>query len=123
LFLECAFFTPARIAGRARQYGLHTDSSHRFERGVDYQLQHRALERATALLLELVGGQAGPVIEVTSETHLPRVAPISLRAARLQRLLGLRPDDATVEDILTRLGMDVQAGEGGLQVTPPSFRF
>lgn len=123
LFLECAFFTPARIAGRARQYGLHTDSSHRFERGVDYQLQHRALERATALLVELVGGQAGPVIEVTSETHLPRVAPITLRAARLQRLLGLRPDDATVEDILARLGMDVQAGEGGWQVTPPSFRF
>ncbi|MCA1805532.1 MAG: phenylalanine--tRNA ligase subunit beta [Xanthomonadaceae bacterium] len=123
LFLECAFFTPARIAGRARHYGLHTDSSHRFERGVDYLLQHRALERATALLLALVGGQAGPVIEVTSETQLPRVAPIHLRAARLQRLLGLRPDDATVEDILTRLGMDVQAGEGGWQVTPPTFRF
>jgi phenylalanyl-tRNA synthetase beta chain len=123
LFLECAFFAPTRIAGRARRYGLHTDSSHRFERGVDYQLQHRALERATALLLELVGGQAGPVIEVSSEAHLPRVAPIALRAARLQRLLGLRPDDATVEDILTRLGMEVQAGEGGWQVIPPSFRF
>ncbi len=123
LFLECAFFAPARIAGRARRFGLHTDSSHRFERGVDYQLQHRALERATALLLELVGGEAGPVIEVASVDHLPRVAPIELRAARLQRLLGLRPDDATVEDILTRLGMDVQAGEGGWQVTPPSFRF
>ena len=123
LFLECAFFAPARLSGRARRYGLHTDSSHRFERGVDYQLQHRALERATALLLELVGGQAGPVIEVSSADQLPRVAPIELRAARLQRLLGLRPDDATVEDILSRLGMAVQAGEGGWRVTPPSFRF
>ncbi len=123
LFLECAYFTPEKIAGRARQYGLHTDSSFRFERGVDFQLQRRAMERATSLMLELVGGEAGPVIEVASEAHLPALTPIQLRSARVQRLLGMQPDDATVTDILTRLGMSVQTGEAGWQVTPPSFRF
>ena len=72
IFLESAFFSPLAIAGRARNYGLHTDSSHRFERGVDYELQVEAMERATALLLEIVGGQAGPLIEVKDEEHLPQ---------------------------------------------------
>lgn len=123
LFLECAFFSPALIAGRARQYGLHTDSSFRFERGVDFELQSRAMERATALLLQLVGGEAGPIIDMTSAPHLPARTPIALRGERLQRLLGMRPDDATVSDILTRLGMAVEMQAGGWRVTPPSFRF
>ncbi|HQT26147.1 MAG TPA: phenylalanine--tRNA ligase subunit beta, partial [Burkholderiales bacterium] len=79
LFLESAFFDNIAIAGKARSYGLHTDSSHRFERGVDSQLARKAMERATALLLEIVGGEAGPIIEVSSEADLPNVAPITLR--------------------------------------------
>src|SRR5690606_7902998 len=71
IFLESAFFNPLAIAGRARSYGLHTDSSHRFERGVDYALQVEAIERATALLLEIVGGEAGPLVHVANE-HLPQ---------------------------------------------------
>ncbi|HCI09695.1 MAG TPA: phenylalanine--tRNA ligase subunit beta, partial [Alcanivorax sp.] len=63
LFLECAFFSPLAIVGRARRYGLHTDASHRYERGVDPALQQRALERATALILEIAGGEAGPLDE------------------------------------------------------------
>ncbi len=123
LFLECAFFTPESIAGRARRYGLHTDSSFRFERGVDFQLQHRAMERATALLLDLVGGQAGPISEVCSDTHLPGKAPITLRAARIVRLLGMQPTAEEVTGILERLGMTVEAVAEGWQVVPPSFRF
>ena len=79
LFLESAFFDPIAIAGKARRYGLHTDSSHRFERGVDFELQHHAMERATTLLLEIVGGNAGPIIEVLSAENLPHLPSIQLR--------------------------------------------
>ena len=123
LFLECAFFTPEAIAGCARRYAMHTDSAHRFERGVDPGLQARAVQRATALLLEIAGGQAGPVIEVTATGHLPSSVPISLRSARIQRVLGMAPDDAEVVDILTRLGMQVSAVDGGWDVLSPTFRF
>ncbi len=123
LFLEVAFFTPEKIAGRARRYGLATDSAYRFERGVDAGLQARAMERATALLLELVGGEAGPVTEVVSEAHLPKKMPIVLRRERIRRLLGFVPDDAAVEDILTRLGIRVEAIDEGWRATPPGFRF
>ena len=123
LFLEVAFFAPEKIAGRARQYGLTTDSSHRFERGVDPELQLRAMERATALLIELVGGQAGPVVEVSSAQHLPARSAINLRRARIERLLGFVPTDAQVEDILSRLGVSVVATAEGWMATPPSFRF
>ncbi len=123
LFLEVAFFAPEKIAGRARRYGLATDSAYRFERGVDAGLQARAMERATALLLELVGGEAGPVNEVVSEVHLPRKTPIVLRRRRICRLLGFVPEDAEVEDILTRLGVDVETIDEGWRATPPGFRF
>ncbi len=123
IFLESAFFNPLCIAGRARSHGLHTDSSHRFERGVDPQLQRRALERATDLLLKIVGGQPGPVIEVTHEESLPQPAHIPLRRARIRRILGTDIPDGEVEDILTRLGMTLSATEEGWQVKPPSFRF
>jgi phenylalanyl-tRNA synthetase beta chain len=119
IFLESAFFAPKQVSGCARRYGLHTESSHRFERGVDPQLQRRAMERATALLLDIVGGQAGPIIEHTDETALPTTPTIELRASRIQRLLGQSLDAAEVSDILTRLGMTVTSG----QVRPPSFRF
>ena len=123
LFLEVAFFAPEKIAGRARHYGISTDSSYRFERGVDPGLQMRAMERATALLVELLGGQAGPVIEVSSQQHLPVKSAINLRRARIKRLLGFVPTDAQVEDILSRLGVTVVASGEGWMATPPSYRF
>ena len=123
LFLEVACFSPQAIAGRARKYGLNTDSAYRFERGVDPALQHRAMQRATALLLELVGGEAGPVIEAVHEAHLPAKQVIELRASRIRRLLGFSPPAATVTDILQRLGMQVTASADNWQVTPPTFRF
>jgi len=124
LFLESAFFSQSAVSGQARRYGLHTDSSHRFERGVDPQLPCRAMERATALLLEIVGGQAGPVTEALSQAHLPTRPPVTLRAARIKRLLGADIASEQITDSLTRLGMQVMDdGAEGWQVTPPSFRF
>ena len=123
VLLEAAFFAPLAIAGKARSYGLHTDSSHRFERGVDFNLQRQAMERATALLLEIVGGRAGPVTEVTSDVHLPQLAPIALRRTRVRRLLGVDIDDAVIADILARLGMQVVPNDAGWTVSAPSARF
>lgn len=121
IFLESAFFAPSLIAGRARSYGLHTESSHRFERGVDYQLQLPAIERATRLILDIVGGEAGPVVEVSKE--LPQPSAIALRRASIGRLLGLELPDAQVEDILRGLGLAVERAEGGWRAVPPSWRF
>ncbi|HQU17323.1 MAG: phenylalanine--tRNA ligase subunit beta [Gammaproteobacteria bacterium] len=123
LFLECAYFTPQAIGGRARRYGLHTDASHRFERGVDPRLQSQAMERATGLLVEIGGGSAGPVVEVCSETHLPARVPVVLRRDRIRRVLGVGLPDPEVEEILTRLGMEVAPQPAGWRVTPPSHRF
>ena len=124
LFLESAFFTPASIAGRARQYGLHTDSSHRFERGVDYELPARAMDRALSLLLEIVGGEAGPVMETLSQAHLPAHQAISLRAERVERLLGLRVASDEIADILVRLGFRLnEQSADSWEVEVPSFRF
>ncbi|MDH5710786.1 MAG: phenylalanine--tRNA ligase subunit beta [Gammaproteobacteria bacterium] len=123
IFLESAFFNPENIAGKARSYGLHTDSSHRFERGVDPQLQVKAIERATALVLEICGGQAGPVIEKSSDKYCTERPAIYLRQARIQRLLGIEMPASEVEAILQRLEMKVENVAGGWQVTPPSFRF
>ena len=123
LLLEAAFFGQLAIAGRARSYGLHTDSSHRFERGVDYNLARTAMERATALLVELCGGQPGPVVEVSSAADLPKAASIHLRKARIEQVLSLVMADSEVEDILTRLGMSLTAVADGWQVTAPSYRF
>lgn len=124
LFLECAFFDTIAIAGKARSYGLHTDSSHRFERGVDSQLAREAIERATALLLDIVGGEAGPVVEVVSEAHLPHIAPITLRSERIENMLGLKLESSEIERLLTALGLGVAAaGDGQWCVTVPSHRF
>ena len=121
LFLESAFFEPLAIAGRARRYGLQTDSSYRFERGVDPALQARAVERASQLLLDIVGGRPGPLVEQGADAA-PR-APINLRAQRLRRVLGVDIDPGQVQDTLQRLGLQLDAVEGGWQVVPPSFRF
>jgi phenylalanyl-tRNA synthetase beta chain len=124
VFLECAFFTPEAIAGCARKYGLHTDSSHRFERGVEPGLQELAMERATVLLLEICGGAAGPVLKRTAGKQQIERAPVALRKSRIQRLLGLLPAADEVRDILVRLGMDVQReDDNGWLVVPPAFRF
>lgn len=108
ILLESAFFNPVAIAGQARSYGLHTDASHRYERGVDFALQHDAMERATALLLEIVGGEAGPVVEAVAADKLPKVTEVRLRRSRLDRVIGHHIEDAKVTDILTRLGLDVR---------------
>ncbi|MDH4872737.1 phenylalanine--tRNA ligase subunit beta [Pseudomonas sp. BN515] len=124
LFLEAAFFDTIAVAGKARSYGLHTDSSHRFERGVDFQLAREAMERATGLLLEIVGGEAGPIIEAASQGHLPNVAPITLRADRIAQMLGMEMDAAEVERLLTALDLKVTAeGAGQWRVEVPSHRF
>ena len=118
ILLESAFFAPEEISGKARSYGLHTDSSHRFERGVDPQLQARAMERATALLLDIVGGEPGPVVTVSSEEHLPRPVELRLRRERIRKMLGVELADDAVEDILTRLGMAVTQTADGWDLIP-----
>ncbi|MGB0662832.1 MAG: phenylalanine--tRNA ligase subunit beta [Pontibacterium sp.] len=124
IFLESAFFDRITIAGKARNYGLHTDSSHRFERGVDWQLQQRAMDRATQLLVDIVGGEVGPVTQVASEDNLPSQAAVKLRHARVTSMLAFEMPAAEIEEILTRLGMTVTAaGEGEWLVDVPSYRF
>lgn len=123
IFLESAFFAPTEMAGRARQYGLHTDASHRYERGVDPELQRTAMERATALLLEIVGGEAGPVVEAKSDEHLPKAAQINLTRQKLDRILGIHIDTATVTEIFSRLGFAVSEQTDSWQVSVPTYRF
>jgi len=124
LFLESAFFDPDAIAGKARSYGLHTDSSHRFERGVDPELPRRAMERATQLLQQIVGGDVAAVVEVVNEQQLPTRLPVPLRASRIERLLGVSFAEDDVSEILTRLGMNVsQPRPGEWLAVAPSFRF
>jgi phenylalanyl-tRNA synthetase beta chain len=123
ILLESAFFAPQAISGKARGYGLHTDSSRRFERGVDPRLQEKAVERATSLLLDTVGGEPGPVVRVCSEENLPPRTTLRLRRDRIGKLLGMELSDKTVEDILTRLGMEVSSASDGWSLIPPSNRF
>ncbi|MGZ4990055.1 MAG: phenylalanine--tRNA ligase subunit beta [Methylobacter sp.] len=123
VFLECAFFSPQSIAGKARNYGLHTDSSHRFERGVDPTLQERAIERATQLIIDIAGGSAGAITDVTTAASLPQRAAVLLRKQRLEKTLGIALADEQVVDIFQRLGMSVQTQPDSWSVTPPGCRF
>ncbi|MBE9564712.1 MAG: phenylalanine--tRNA ligase subunit beta, partial [Proteobacteria bacterium] len=123
IFLESAFFRPEVIAGKARGYGLHTDSSHRFERGVDTQLQVHAIERATELILEVCGGDVGPVLEHKTASHPEEATPIHLRSERIKRVLGIEMADEEVTEIFQRLGMEVKVYPDGWLVKSPSFRF
>lgn len=123
IFLEVAYFNPIAIAGKARNYGLHTDSSHRFERGVDYRLQTTAMERATQLILDICGGQAGPVVETLDESAMPSEVTVELRAKRVKQVLDLELPKADITDMLTRLGMGVTETESGWSVYVPSYRF
>ncbi|WP_447770715.1 phenylalanine--tRNA ligase subunit beta [Pseudomonas kilonensis] len=124
VFLESAFFDQIAVAGKARSYGLHTDASHRYERGVDWQLAREAMERATGLLLDITGGEAGPIIETVSEQHLPKIAPVTLRAQRITQMLGMEMDPVEVERLLSALGLNISAdGAGQWHVEVPSHRF
>ncbi|WP_371379033.1 phenylalanine--tRNA ligase subunit beta [Thalassotalea aquiviva] len=123
VLLESAFFAPLAILGKARQYGLHTDASHRYERGVDPQLQRQAIERATALLLDIVGGEAGPVVEAVSEEHLPQAKQVTLRRRKLDSRIGIHIETNTVTEILTRLGMNVEFNDDTWTATVPAYRF
>lgn len=124
VFLESAFFTPLAVAGQARSYGLHTDSSHRFERGVDPALTWQAIERATELLTRIAGGRPGPVSETASPDHLPAARRVRLRAERIEQCLNLALPGEEVVEILDRLGMPaVVEAPGAWQVSVPSWRF
>lgn len=121
IFLESAFFHPDAIMGKARRYALSTDSSFRFERGVDFATTRQALERATELVLEICGGSAGAISEVRNE--LPKRATISLRRSRVERVLGIALDNRQIADILQRLQFEFINNGDDFRVTPPSFRF
>jgi phenylalanyl-tRNA synthetase beta chain len=123
IFLEAAFFTPASIMGRARKFGLHTEASLRFERGVDPEHQSRAIERATELLLEISGGRPGPITIIENKNYLPSNEAIPLRHDRLESVLGLSLNPGVVESSLGLLKMTLQKQDNGWLVIPPKFRF
>ena len=123
IFLEAAFFTPASIMGRARKFGLHTEASLRFERGVDPEHQSRAIERATELLLEISGGRPGPITIIENKNYLPSNEAIRLRHDRLESVLGLSLNPGVVESSLGLLKMTLQKQDNGWLVIPPKFRF
>jgi len=121
LFLESAFFAPKAIAGRARRYGFGSDASHRFERGVDFGGVRRAIERATQLILDICGGQAGPVVEAKAE--LPARKPVRLRTSRAEKVLGLSLGAERIAGLFKGLALTFEQKEDEFLVTPPSWRF
>ncbi|MGB3384101.1 MAG: phenylalanine--tRNA ligase subunit beta [Marinomonas sp.] len=124
VFLESAFFAPIALAGKARSYGLHTDSSHRFERGVDATLQEKAIERATALVLEIAGGQVGPIVREVAPASLPEATVVTLRRKKLDQYLAVSIDKDLVTDILTRLGLEMlEVTDEAWTTKAPSHRF
>ncbi len=123
LFLECAFFAPEAIVGKARTLGFSTDASYRYERGVDFELQVSAIERATALILQICGGNAGPVVEAVAAEYLPKRPAVALRVARADKVLGVSLGADRIESILRGLGLAVQRNADSFLITPPSFRF
>jgi phenylalanyl-tRNA synthetase beta chain len=126
LFLESAFFTPTAIAGKARALGFSSDASHRYERGVDFELQRRAIERATQLIVDICGGpstRVGPVTEAVSPEHLPKRAPVRLRSARTVKVLGIPLSADQIGKLLAGLGTKVERQGDDFIVTPPSHRF
>ncbi len=123
VFLESAFFAPDAIAGRARSYGFGSDASHRFERGVDFELAKAAIERATRLVLDICGGEAGPVEEAVAVDALPQRRAVQLRPARARRVLGISIDDEAIRVLLERVHLQVGREGENFLVTPPSWRF
>ncbi len=123
VFFEAAFWPPSVIAGRARSYGLHTDASLRFERGVDPGGQARAVERATELLVGISGGEVGPLTDLVDDKHLPSAPSILFRRSRLKKVLGTEIPDEKVIEILKNLELKVEPNADGWEVVSPSFRF
>ncbi|MCB1759683.1 MAG: phenylalanine--tRNA ligase subunit beta [Gammaproteobacteria bacterium] len=124
VLLECAYFAPTEIIGKSRSYGLNTDSAHRYERGVDPELQQRAMERATRLLMDIAGGEPGPINEAVAPEQIAARPEIALRRRQVSRLLGVTIDDEIIVDILRRLEMHVvEDAPDGWRVTAPSCRF
>lgn len=123
IFLESAFFTPDAIAGRARQLGFSSDSSYRFERGVDFELPRAAIERASQLVLELCGGEAGPVTEATSPGNLPRRPPVRLRCERARKVLGVALTTPQIQTLLQGLGFPLERQGEEFIITPPAYRY
>ncbi len=123
ILFEAAHFRPQVVAGKARQLGMHTDASHRFERGVDATLPEQAMHRATELLVDIAGGEVGPIIETKHERYLPKQQPIVLRHSQVERLLGARVSPKRVENILKRLEMKLRGNKSGWRVVAPTYRF
>lgn len=123
IFLESAFFAPLAITGKAREYGLHTDASHRYERGVDPYLQLSAMQRATQLIVDICGGDVGPISEITNEKELPSQATIQLRRHKVDQIIGYVIETQKITDILVRLGCEVSYNENVWTVKSPSWRF
>jgi len=121
IFLESAFFQPEAIAGKARALGFGSDSSYRYERGVDFALQTEAIERATALVLEICGGEAGPLTETVGQ--LPQRGSVTVRTARVAKVLGVALSAEQIAAIFTRLGLAFEQNDAGFVVSAPSFRF
>lgn len=121
IFLESAFFQPEAIAGKARALGFGSDSSYRYERGVDFALQTEAIERATALVLEICGGEAGPLTETVGQ--LPQRGSVTVRTARVAKVLGVALGAEQIAAIFTRLGLAFEQNDAGFVVSAPSFRF
>jgi phenylalanyl-tRNA synthetase beta chain len=123
LFLECAFFAPEAIAGKARALGFSSDASYRYERGVDFDLQRNAIERATQLILDICGGQPGPVVEAIVAEQLPTRTPVRLRMSRAAKVLGIALSADQIEKLIAGLGFPYERQGDELSVTPPSYRF
>ena len=123
VFLESAYFNPITIAGKARRYGLHTDASARFERGVDWQLAEQACQRATALLIEICGGTPGPVMITDNEQALPKMRIVELSNARIEQQLKINLSTEAIQQMLEALGFGVEVVDGGFRCVAPSWRF
>ena len=123
IVLESAFFNPLAIAARARRFGLHTDASQRFERGVDFELPELALARACDLITSVTAGQAGQIIKAEHAEHLPTRAPITLPITKVRDVIGIEIEPAVMMRILTQLGFEVEQQADSLICKPPSYRF
>jgi len=121
IFVESAYFDPIRIAGRARSFGLNTDSSHRFERGVDFSVTSSALQRAAALIIQFCGGECSNILDI--KNNLPKREPIKLRTKKVSDIMGVALKDSDIKSVLDKLNLTHSSQEGKFLITPPSFRF
>lgn len=123
IFLESAFFSPSVIIGQARRYGLHTDSSHRFERGIDPELQAKAMDYASSLIIDYCGGEASQVVEISAEADIPKNQWVPLRASQVKKMLGVEIQPEFIERIFMQLGFDIKNDKEQWLVKAPSYRF